>query len=301
MFRGIQQNPASIEKFHQAVPINSRVNEIYDLHCHSLASDGVLSPYELVKRASAQGVTTLALTDHDTTAGIAEAQWTAETSNIRLISGIELSTTWQGKTFHVVGLNIDHNHPTLLAAAEFLRKIRQERAEQIADKLAKKRIPGALEWVLKSAGEGMVTRTHFASFLVSQFHADSQQDAFDRYLAKGKPAYVATEWADMALSVQWINEAGGVAVLAHPLRYKLTPKWMQRFLTDFKQAGGKGMEVVTGRCSVDDIKWSATYAHNFGLAGSVGTDFHSPGNPWIELGRLAPLPGHIQPVWELFG
>lgn len=277
------------------------MNEIYDLHSHSLASDGILPPCELVKRAHAQGVTTLALTDHDTTAGIAEAQQTAQLCNMKLIPGIELSTTWQTKTFHVVGLNIDANHPALLAAARFLQKIRQERAEQIADKLAKKRIPGALEWVLASAEEGMITRTHFANFLVSQFHVDSQQEAFDRYLAKGKPAYVATEWADMAMSVQWINAAGGVAVLAHPLRYRLTPKWIRRFLTDFKQAGGKGIEVVTGRCSADDIKWAATHAHNFGLAGSVGTDFHSPGNQWIELGRLAPLPSNIQPVWELFG
>jgi 3',5'-nucleoside bisphosphate phosphatase len=277
------------------------VREIYDLHCHSIESDGTLSPSELVARAGYQGVTTLALTDHDTTAGFAEALMAAEVNRIKLIPGIELSTSWQGRSFHVVGLNIDPFHPLLQEAARHLQIIRQERAEQIAAKLEKKRIFGALEWVLKSAGEGMVTRTHFANFLVSQFHVANQQEAFDRYLANGKPAYVATVWADLTLAIKWINQAGGVAVLAHPLRYKLTPKWMKRLLADFKQAGGRGIEVVTGRCSVDEINRVAEYATDFCLVGSVGSDFHSPGNQWVELGRLAPLPGQIQPVWELFG
>ena len=135
---------------------------------------------------------------------------------------------------------------------------------------------------------------------MSQNHVATQQEAFDRYLAKGKPAYMATIWAEMELAVSWITQSGGVAVLAHPLRYKLTPKWMRRFLTAFKQAGGQGIEVITGRCSLDEIKLAAKYAIDFDLAGSVGSDFHSPGNQWVELGRLAPLPSHIKPVWELF-
>jgi predicted metal-dependent phosphoesterase TrpH len=248
-----------------------------------------------------QGVTTLALTDHDTTAGFAEALAAANVNRIKLVPGIELSTSWQGKSFHVVGLNIDPFHPVLNEATRHLQVIRQERAEQIAARLEKKRISGALEWVLKSAGEGMVTRTHFANFLVSQFHVANQQEAFDRYLASGKPAYVATVWADLTLAIKWINQAGGVAVLAHPLRYKLTPKWMKRLLADFKQAGGQGIEVVTGRCSADDINRAADYAADFGLVGSVGSDFHSPGNQWVELGKLASLPVNIQPIWELFG
>jgi predicted metal-dependent phosphoesterase TrpH len=277
------------------------MSEIYDLHSHSIVSDGALSPSGLVARAYSQGVTTLALTDHDTTAGFAEALIAADVNSIKLVSGIELSTSWQNKSFHVVGLDLDADHPALLDAAQHLQFVRQERAEQIAAKLEKKRIYGALEWVLQSAGDGMVTRTHFANFLVSQFHVANQQEAFDRYLAKGKPAYVSTDWADLGQAIQWINQAGGVAVLAHPLRYKLTPKWMKRLLADFKQAGGKGIEVVTGRCSADEIKLVSNYADSFGLAGSVGSDFHSPGNQWVELGRLAPLPAHIQPVWDLFG
>jgi 3',5'-nucleoside bisphosphate phosphatase len=277
------------------------MTEKYDLHCHSNVSDGVLSPTELVRRAHGQGVTALALTDHDTTAGVVEAKEAAAQTGIKLIPGIELSASWQDKTFHIVGLGINPDYPPLFEATRHLQVIRLERAGQIAAKLEKKRIPGAFEAVTKAAGDSMITRTHFADFLVSHFHVSSQQDAFDRYLAKGKPAYVATVWAEMDLAVNWITQSGGVAVLAHPLRYKLTPKWMNRLLAAFKQAGGQGIEVVTGRCNADEIKLAASYANSFELAGSVGSDFHNPANPWVELGRLAPLPANIKPVWELFG
>jgi 3',5'-nucleoside bisphosphate phosphatase len=277
------------------------MTEKYDLHCHSNVSDGVLSPTELVQRAHEQGVTALALTDHDTTAGYEEAQAAASKSDIKLIPGIELSASWKDKTFHIVGLGIDPNYPPLVEATRHLQVIRLERAEQIAAKLEKKRITGALEAVTKAAGASMITRTHFANFLVSQNHVSSQQDAFDRYLAKGKPAYVATAWAEMGLAVNWIIQSGGIAVMAHPLRYRLTASWMKRLLTAFKQAGGQGIEVVTGRCNADEIKLAAKYANDFELAGSVGSDFHSPANQWVELGRLAPLPANIKPVWELFG
>lgn len=277
------------------------MHEKYDLHCHSNVSDGVLSPTELVARACKQGVTALALTDHDTTAGFQEAKTAANANNIKLISGIELSTSWQDKSFHVVGLGVDANHPVLQDATRHLQVVRQERAELMSAKLEKKKIFGALEWVRQSAGDSMITRTHFANFLVAHFHVSSQQEAFDRYLAKGKPAFVTTPWADITLAVEWINQAGGVAVLAHPLRYKLSANWMKRLLTAFKDAGGQGIEVVTGRCSADEIRWAADYADGFALAGSAGSDFHSPDNPWVELGRLAPLPSRIKPVWDLLG
>jgi 3',5'-nucleoside bisphosphate phosphatase len=276
------------------------MTEKYDLHCHSNLSDGVLSPTELVQRAHEQGVTALALTDHDTTAGLVEATKVATQTGVKLIAGIELSASWQDKTLHIVGLDIDPDYPPLLEATRDLQVIRLERAEQIAAKLEKKRISGALEAVTKAAGDSMITRTHFADFLVSQNHVSSQQDAFDRYLAKGKPAYVAAAWADLDLAVNWITQSGGVAVVAHPLRYKLTPKWMNRLLTAFKHAGGQGIEVVTGRCNIDEINLAAKYALAFELAGSVGSDFHNPANPWVELGRLAPLPANIKPIWELF-
>ncbi|MGZ8234642.1 MAG: phosphatase, partial [Methylobacter tundripaludum] len=141
--------------------------------------------------------------------------------------------------------------------------------------------------------------SHFADFLVSQFHVSTHQDAFDRYLGSGKDAYVATAWAELELAISWITESGGVAVLAHPLRYNLTASWVKRLLTAFKEAGGAGIEVVTGRCNSDEIKLVARYATHFDLAGSVGSDFHNPANQWVELGRLAPLPENVKPVWDL--
>jgi predicted metal-dependent phosphoesterase TrpH len=273
--------------------------ENYDLHCHSTASDGALSPTELVRRAHEFGVTSLALTDHDTVGGLSEAQAAATVTGIRLIPGIELSTSWQNKCFHVVGLGIDPEYAPLRDATHNLHIMRIERAEKIADKLKKKRIHGALEAVKKAAGDGMITRSHFADFLLSQFHVSSQQEAFDRYLGAGKAAFVSTTWTDLELAVNWITQSGGVAVLAHPLRYKLTASWMKRLLTAFKEIGGQGIEVVTGRYSSDEINVLANYAKCFDLAGSVGSDFHNPASPWVELGRLAPLPENIKPVWEL--
>ncbi|MBF6649005.1 PHP domain-containing protein [Methylobacter sp. BlB1] len=273
--------------------------EIYDLHCHSTASDGALSPTELIKRAHEQGVTSLALTDHDTTAGLAEARAAAAASGIKLISGIELSTSWHDKCFHIVGLGINPDYGPLAQATQNLQTVRLERAEKIAQKLEKKRIPGAFEAVKRAAGDSMITRTHFADFLLSQHHVSTQQEAFDRYLARGKPAYVSTPWAELEQAINWITESGGIAVLAHPLRYKLTANWMKRLLTAFKEAGGQGIEVVTSRISADEIKLVAGYAARFELAGSAGSDFHNPENQWVELGRLAPLPPHIKPVWEL--
>lgn len=273
--------------------------ELYDLHCHSTASDGALSPTELVQRANQQGVTSLALTDHDTTAGLTEARLCAADTGVKLIPGIELSTNWQDKCFHIVGLGIDPTYAPLAEATCNLQRIRLERAQKIALKLEKNRIPGALEAVINAAGDGMITRTHFADFLLSQNHVSSQQEAFDRYLAKGKPAYVATSWAELDLAVNWITGSGGVAVLAHPLRYKLTANWMKRFLAAFKEAGGQAIEVITARNNADEIRVVADYAVRFDLAGSMGSDFHSTTNQWVELGRLAPLPKNIKPVWEL--
>ncbi|MCL7419758.1 MAG: PHP domain-containing protein [Methylobacter sp.] len=273
--------------------------EIYDLHCHSTASDGALSPTELITRAHEQGVTSMALTDHDTTNGLAEARTAATAKGIRLIPGIELSVSWHDKCFHIVGLGINPDYPPLAQATQDLQNVRMERAEKIAHKLEKKRIPGALEAVKHAAGDGMITRTHFADFLLSQHHVSTQQEAFDRYLGQGKPAYVSTSWAEMSQAIKWIAESGGVAVLAHPLRYKLTANWMKRLLTAFKEAGGQGIEVVTSRINADEIKLIAGYAASFGLAGSKGSDFHNPENQWVELGRLAPLPSAIKPVWEL--
>ncbi len=272
----------------------------YDLHSHSTASDGALSPTELLTRAKGQGVTSIALTDHDTTAGLAEAMKTAEDIGIELIPGIELSTTWNKRCLHIVGLGIDPDAEKLHNGIKNLQNIRAERAKTISMKLEKKGITGAYEAVMQAAGEGMITRSHFANFLLLENHVENGQEAFDRYLGDGKPAFVATVWAELSEAVQWIKEAGGIAVLAHPLRYRMTASWMRRLLADFREMGGAGLEVVTGRSSDEDIRQSCLYAQKFDLAASVGSDFHSPDNQWVELGRLAPLPAGLQPVWDLF-
>lgn len=275
------------------------MNPIFDLHCHSTASDGALTPTELVYRAHEQGVTNLALTDHDTTDGLAEAQKSAKSVNINLIPGIELSTTWNHTCLHIIGLNINPENRPLHDGIRKLQSIRIERAEKIASKLEKKKITGALDAVRLEAGKGMITRTHFAEFLLSQNHVSTMQEAFDRYLSKGKPAFVSTDWAKTEDAISWIRESGGIAVLAHPMRYKLTASKMKRLLTEFKAMGGQGIEVVSGRNNPDEIRISANYAKSFELSGSVGSDFHTPKNQWVNLGRLAPLPPGIKPVWEL--
>lgn len=272
-----------------------------DLHCHSLASDGSLSPSHLIERAVAQQVTDIALTDHDTTAGLEEAQNAARQHGINLILGIELSTIWNNKDFHIIGANIDPSYQPLQNGIQELRRIRMERAEKMAAKLAKKGIPGVLDGVLKKAGQGMITRSHFADFLVANNHVRSMQNAFDRYLGKGKPAFVSTQWTELEQTVDWINQAGGIAIVAHPLRYKLTASCLRRFLAAFKDCGGLGIEVVTSRSNTDEINKAAYFAEKFELHGSIGSDFHKPDNPWVELGRLTALPKQVKPVWELFG
>lgn len=276
------------------------IPECYDLHCHSNASDGSLSPTELVARAREKGVTTLALTDHDTTAGLAEASQAAAEQGVRLISGIELSASYHSHCLHIVGLNIQPNNETLEAGIAQQHQLRAERAKLIAAKLVKKRLPDAYPSVCAAAGNGEITRLHFADFLVAQGIVNDQQQAFDRYLSKGKPGYVPTQWPTLQEIVRWIVAAGGIAVLAHPLRYRLSHKWLNRALADFKQSGGIAMEVVTGRASTEDIKLSSVFAARHQLLASVGSDFHNPDNQWVELGRLTNLPPTLHPVWELF-
>ena len=272
----------------------------YDLHCHSTASDGSLSPSDLVTRASQQGVTVLALTDHDTTAGLAEAKLAASHLGIKLINGIELSANYQSHCLHIIGLNIDPLQPELMAGIAKQQTLRVQRAKLIAEKLAKKRIFGAFEAVTLAAGNGEITRSHFADYLLANGYVNSQQQAFDYYLSKGMSAYVPTLWAELAEVVTWIRLAGGVAVLAHPIRYKLSKKWLHKILLAFQQCGGVGIEVVTGRASEDEIRFSSEYAARYQLYASVGSDFHAPTNQWLELGRLAHLPSGLKPVWHLF-
>ena len=279
---------------------NWQLEMTYDLHSHSTASDGSYSPAELVREAHAAGVTHQALSDHDCTNGLDEAHAEAANCGLRLIPAVEISTSWHGKSVHIVGLNIDPACPALQQGLAGLQAIRLSRAEEMGRRLAKEGIAGGFEAALALAGAGMVTRTHFAKYLAGLGLAGSVRDVFDHYLVQGKPGYVHTEWAELEAAVGWIKSAGGVAVVAHPQRYKLTGSWLHRLLTEFKAAGGEALEVIAGHASPGDIQSSASAARRHGLAASVGSDFHGPDNPWLKLGRLPELPKDLTPVWSLW-
>lgn len=270
----------------------------YDLHTHSTASDGVYAPSELVARAAAAGIEVLALTDHDSVFGLAEAQLAAIPHGIRLVPGVEISSTWQDKTLHVLGLNVDPECEILREGLARLQVLRAERAREMGRRLERDGIPGVFEATEAMAGGGMITRTHFAKHLYGLGLAASVRDAFERYLARGKPGYVATRWADMEEAVAWIRAAGGTAVIAHPQRYKLTASALRRLMGEFREAGGAGLEVVSGTAAPGEIHSSAEYARRFDLRASCGSDFHGPDHGWPKLGRLPPLPAGLIPVWR---
>ncbi|QSA96979.1 PHP domain-containing protein [Methylococcus sp. EFPC2] len=270
----------------------------YDLHTHSTASDGAYTPTELVRRAAEAGVGHLALSDHDCTDGLAEAERAASLYGLRLIPAVEVSVSWQGKSVHIVGLNISAACASLQTGLQGLQATRRERALEMGKRLAKEGIPGAYEAAYLLAGDGMITRTHFAHFLVTQGLSPSVKDVFGRYLTPGKPGYVSTEWAGLEAAVSWIREAGGIAAVAHPQRYKMTGSWLRRLFAEFKEAGGEAMEVISGTSSPNDIQTMAQHAKRFGLLASLGSDFHSPEHSWLKLGKLPPLPEGLTPVWS---
>lgn len=270
----------------------------YDLHSHCIASDGTLTATELVTRAHDQGVTVLALTDHDVTDGLAEADVTARALGLTLIPGVEISVTWQLRTIHILGLNIDPDNPVLQQGLADLRVVRARRAEAMGMDLERRGIAGAYAGASELARGDIISRTHFAQFLIRQGYARDMQRVFKRYLVRGKPGYVDTEWAPLSAAVSWIRAAGGQAVIAHPARYKLSAALMPLFLTEFKNMGGVGMEVVSGSHSPDDYRTMADYARRFDLLASAGSDYHGPENPWLELGNLPALPAGCIPVWQ---
>lgn len=270
----------------------------YDLHSHSIASDGALLPEQLIARAIARGVDVLALTDHDGTEGLVAAQHASQNTDLTLIPGVEISVTWGGGTVHILGLNIDANNATLQQGLLKMRMYRIDRAAKMAERLEKTGIAGALEGARKYSSEVMLGRLHFAQFLVEYGHAKNISDVFKRFLVKNKPGYVAVEWASLTEAVSWITAAGGQAVIAHPARYKMTATKLRRLITDFKEVGGVGIEVVSGRQHPEEVKNLARLAEQFELLASCGSDFHTPDNTWIELGSLALLPKSCVPIWS---
>jgi len=272
----------------------------YDLHSHSTASDGSLTPTELITRAIEQGVDVLALTDHDGTEGLAEAKQAVIGTDLTLIPGVEISVTWGGTTIHILGLNVDVDNLSLQKGLARLRDYRIGRAEKIATRLDKAGISGALDGARKYASDVMLGRVHFAKFLIEHGHAKDIKDVFKRYLVRNKPGYVSGEWASLSDAVSWINDAGGQAVIAHPARYRITATKLRRLITEFKEVGGMGIEVVSGRQHPEEVKTLARLAEQFELLSSCGSDFHSPENTWVELGRLAVMPDSCVPIWQRF-
>lgn len=270
-----------------------------DLHCHSCLSDGVLAPADLVSRAHAFGVQFLALTDHDETGGLAEARARAAELGLGFINGVEISVSWGGITIHIVGLRIDPDNQVLQDGLASVRGGRTQRAEKMAAQLSAAGIEGSLEGAKRYAeNAAIIGRTHFARYLVETGRAGDVKEVFQRFLVKGKPGYVPHQWAELRNAIDWIHAAGGVAVVAHPGRYKLSPSELRQFLTEFRELGGEGMEVVTGSHSPEQYEQFATLAREFGLLASRGSDFHAPGESRVELGKLPDLPAHLKPIWH---
>ncbi|MUK26143.1 RNase RNM [Aliivibrio fischeri] len=270
-----------------------------DLHSHTTASDGRLSPTELVERAVSFDVKVLAITDHDSVAGLDEAHAAIKDQNLplQLINGIEISTLWSNKDIHVVGLNLDIHHPDLIELIKNQEARRDARAIKMAERLEKAGYEGALEGARALAGDGTLTRAHFGKWLVDEGHAKTMQAVFKKFLTRNNIGYVPPDWCSIEEAVNVIHKAGGVAVLAHPGRYKLTAKWIKRLLAAFVEAKGDAMEVALPQQGVQERRVLADYAIQFELEASQGSDFHYS-SPWTELGRNLWLPEGVVPVWQ---
>jgi hypothetical protein len=270
----------------------------YDLHSHSTASDGTLEPRALVERAHAAGVRVLALTDHDTTAGLEVATRTARELGLTLVPGVEVSVTWKGRTVHVVGLGVEPGHTALETGLARLREFREWRAHEIGRRLERHGVAGAYDGARRFARGVIVGRTHFARFLVEQGRARDLHEVFRHFLVRDKPGHVPGEWASLEEAVGWIRAAGGEAVLAHPARYRLGGPSLRILLGEFRECGGDAVEVVSGSHSRDDCLTMAAEARAARLLASAGSDYHGPENPWLELGTLPRLPEGSTPLWE---
>ena len=269
-----------------------------DLHCHSTTSDGTLSPEELAARAAANGVDLWALTDHDEVSGQQRAMDAAHAHGMKYLTGVEISVTFADSTVHIVGLGFDHTDPRMAEGLADTRDGRGPRAIEMGQQLAQVGIPGAYEGALKYVGNPrLISRTHFARFLVDSGVCRDTSEVFRKYLTEGKPGFVAHRWAKLGDAVQWITQSGGVAVIAHPARYNFSPTLEYALFSEFKQHGGQGVEVATGSHSAAEALRYADLAREFDLLASRGSDFHSPDESHIDLGKLPPLPAGLTPVW----
>lgn len=276
-------------------PINA------DLHCHSVVSDGTLTPEELALRAHQNGVHLWSLTDHDVLGGQERARQAALNLGMDYLSGVEISISWMGQTVHIVGLGFDASNLILQDGLRATRDGREVRARQMAAQLQQIGIENSYEGALKFAGNPeLIARTHFARYLVERQVCRDMDEVFRKYLVAGKPGYVSHRWASLDQAVEWITSAGGEAVIAHPGRYRLNTMQMDELYARFKDLGGAGIEVVTGSHSPDQYKTYAEVAKRYGFMASRGSDFHDPQESDIDLGHLPHLPEHLKPIWSAF-
>ena len=271
---------------------------LFDLHCHSTVSDGLLSPPELVAHAAKRGVKVLALTDHDDLGGLVTAREAALEHGIQFVNGVEISVTWKRRTLHIVGLKIDIDNIPLKTALDKVRIGRDERAQEMGADLARVGIHGAYEGAKALAKQSIITRTHFARFLVANGHAKDTKSVFKKYLVKGKPGFKEHEWMDLKTAINLINNAGGQAVIAHPGRYDLGTINMLLLMHEFRSLGGSAIEVVTGSHTPPQYQQFAKMAHKFSLKSSLGSDFHGSGISYMEMGCIPDLPEICVPVWQ---
>jgi predicted metal-dependent phosphoesterase TrpH len=295
--RGLRLRPAQVIRQTYNDPVNHILNA--DLHCHSVVSDGTLTPEALAQRAKANGVELWALTDHDEIGGQARAIAAARDAGLRYLTGTEISVTFAGVTVHIVGLGFDHTDPALVQGMRQTRGGREARARDMAADLAKVGIPGAFEGAMKFVDNPeLISRTHFARYIVEAGFCSDTSEVFRKYLSEGKPGFVPHRWASLRDAVGWITGAGGMAVIAHPGRYGFTANEEYALFTEFKALGGQGVEVVTGAHGQADVVKYTEFCHEFGLLASRGSDFHSPDESHTDLGKLPDLPGSVTPVWE---
>jgi predicted metal-dependent phosphoesterase TrpH len=270
---------------------------IADLHCHSTASDGALAPRALLQRALEHDVELLAITDHDTVAAYAELD--AGNVSLRLIHGIELSTQWRGHTIHIVGLDIDIDSAVMRAAVAQQAEAREQRAEKIGARLAKLGFSEPLEGAARLADGNSIGRPHFAQYLVDSGQVKSIAVAFKKFLGAGKPGDVKNFWAPLEIVTGWIAAAGGVPVLAHPGKYRMTNAKLGTLVDEFRDCGGRAIEVLCGQQTADVTAKLARLCNAREMFASCGSDFHAPGQPWNELGACGTLPRDCRPVWDL--
>ena len=269
-----------------------------DLHCHSTISDGLFSPEQLVMHAHKQGVKVLALTDHDDIGGLGEARETAHPLGMQFVNGVEISVTWKNRTLHIVGLKVNPSYVPLKNALDLVRQGRLDRARLMAEGLEDVGIKGSLEGAQAIAGSSIITRSHFARYLVEAGHVKDVKTVFKKYLVKGKPGFVEHQWMNLEEAVNLIKASGGAAVIAHPGRYDLGRINMHLLMHEFRKYGGEAIEVVTGSHTIPQYQQFATIAHRFSLKASLGSDFHGPGISYMEMGCISELPSRCVPVWQ---